>query len=105
MPIRWNSITPSEGCCGMDEASGIDLGRRTLTNTRSCRILTTAAAQTERLSAALKRSGFIPMFTFTNDNTGNEVTLWARGRTVRKIVDSKASSGATSRSTTPSRRG
>lgn len=104
--VRFASNRTSYGCCGLSEAIGVRLAEERATappQKLSAEFCTTAGAQTETVGEALKASGFKPMFKFVNSNTSNEVTFWARGESVQKIVFPK-SEGATSPSTTRRRR-
>jgi len=98
------TITGFPSCCGADIIHGLGV-EETPSNPRPnalpLRLAVTNPSQTESASA-LEREGFKKVLTWTGGH-GTELTLWARGETMKKVILPKKSSGATSRSTKATR--
>lgn len=77
------------GCCGIDVVHGLaDLGDVLVPNQQSLRVATTTQHQSTAIEA-LKADGFREVLTFTNRNSDNLVTMWARGD-FQKVILKKA---------------
>jgi len=102
--VLHGTITEFPSCCGADIIHGLFVEETQTAprqNNLPLRLAVTNPSQTDAASA-LEREGFKKVLTWTGGH-GTELSLWARGETMRKVILPKKSSGATSRSTKATR--